>query len=215
MYFAGLGRGDPLQQMFEYHGQPNNKYGWDLNDGSWDRAKEQGKGGEFGGGLPQANIKINGKIENMGQFGAILRSFGNRYGYYNPRDWKNAMYIDPIVDTWADYMSGLSKVLFGGSSQELINEFSTGIHMKMIMLIEKTLAHSNGKFIAGNKITIADFVAVCVIANYMENDSTPVKAGASAAVDAANTPKFDAYRKVILNECKAWLDKRPKPLPPL
>ena len=216
MYFSGLGRGDPLTQMFEYHGQPHNKHGWEL-DGSWDKAKAEGKGGEFGGGLPQANVTEGGKTTNMGQFGAILRSFGIRFGYYNPSDWKCAMYVDPIVDTWADYMGGLSKVLFGGCTPELIDAFAgpDGVHMKMIKLIERTLAHSNGKFIAGNNITIADFIACSVIANYLMNDNTPVKAKANESVDAATLPKFTAYRAVILEECKVWLAKRPTPLPPL
>ena len=217
MYFAGLGRGDPLYQMFEYHGQPHSKHGWDVQDGSWDKAKAEGKGGEFGGGLPQANISDKGKSQNMGQFGAILRSFGIRYGYYNPKDWKCSMYVDPIVDTWADYMGGLSKVIFGGATPELIQEFikDDGIALKFVRLIERTLAHSPGKFIAGDKMSIADFIAVSFIANYLMNDAFPCKGPLSAAVDgiAASTPKFTAYRAVVLNECKVWLDKRPKPLP--
>merc|ERR1712060_551643 len=133
----------------------------------------EGKGGEFGGGLPQANISDKGKSQNMGQFGAILRSFGIRYGYYNPKDWKCFMYVDPIVDTWADYMGGLSKVIFGGATPELIEEFvkDDGIALKVVRLIERTLAHSPGKFIAGDKMSIADFIACSFIANYLMNDA--------------------------------------------
>ena len=100
------------------------------------------------------------------------------------------MYVDPIVDTWGDFMGGLSKVMFGGCTPELIEEFTKedGIAMKMVRLIDTTLAHSNGKFIAGNKITIADFIGVCVIANYLLNEQTPVKVAFSSAVDRATTP---------------------------
>ena len=214
-YFNGLGRGDPLHQMFEYHGQPHNKYGFDPFDGSWDKIKAEGGGGEFGGGLPQADLSCNGKTHNMGQFGAILRSFGIRYGYYDPADWKCAMVVDPIIDTWADVMNGLSKVLFGGGSQELIDEFCNGVFIKMVKLIERSLGKNNGKFLLGSKMSIGDFVAVCVIANILENPSSPVQAKCNELVNAANLPKFSVYRTAVTQECSAWLSKRPQPLPPL
>ena len=48
----------------------------------------------------------------MSQFGAIIRHFGIRYGYYNPKDFQMAKYIDPVVETWGDVMGSMSKVLF-------------------------------------------------------------------------------------------------------
>ena len=44
----------------------------------------------------------NGKKVRISQLSAILRHFGIRYGYYDPRNYKCAMYADPIVDTFAD-----------------------------------------------------------------------------------------------------------------
>ena len=49
-YMAGMGRGDPLTQMFEYQGQPYEKI--DLTAEAWHEQKTCGEGGEFGGGLP-------------------------------------------------------------------------------------------------------------------------------------------------------------------
>lgn len=49
-YFGVMGRGDPLRQMFEYHGQPYKKI--DHVEEEWEAAKARGEGGEFGGGLP-------------------------------------------------------------------------------------------------------------------------------------------------------------------
>merc|ERR1712083_76824 len=92
-YFGLNGRADPLRMMFEYHGQAYKK--------------TDGQGGEFGGGLPYAECKVQGKQMRFAQFGAIIRMFCIRYGYYNTKDWKCARYHDPIVDTWADAL-GLS-----------------------------------------------------------------------------------------------------------
>lgn len=60
----------------------------------------------------------------MGQMAAILRSFGARYGYYNPADWRQARLIDPIVETYADLLSGMAKIMFAKEDkQALLDDF--------------------------------------------------------------------------------------------
>jgi len=49
--------------------------------------------------------------------GAILRHFGVRYGYYNPRDYRQAIMADEVVDTFADVMGALAGVLFAGPDE--------------------------------------------------------------------------------------------------
>ena len=56
----------------------------------------------MGTGLPQITTTIDGQEVKMGQFGAMLRSFGIRYGYYDPKNWEQSRYIDPFVDCWGD-----------------------------------------------------------------------------------------------------------------
>ena len=58
-YFGMEGRGGPLKQLFVYHGQTENKKGWE--PAAWEAEKAAGRGGEFGGGLPAAVITVNGK----------------------------------------------------------------------------------------------------------------------------------------------------------
>ena len=110
-YFGLNGRADPLRMMFEYHGQAYEKIEETLE--GWEAKKAAGGGGEFGGGLPQAEATIQGKKMCFAQFGAILRMFCVRYGYYNTKDWKCARYHDPIIDTWADALGKSSAILFG------------------------------------------------------------------------------------------------------
>ena len=50
--------------------------------------KARGEGGEFSGGLPQATYTENGVEHRLAQFGAILRHFGIRYGYYNSGNYQ-------------------------------------------------------------------------------------------------------------------------------
>ena len=110
-YFGLNGRADPLRMMFEYHGQAYKKI--EETPEGWEAKKAAGQGGEFGGGLPYAECKVGGKQMRFAQFGAILRMFCIRYGYYNTKDWKCARYHDPIVDTWADALGLSSAILFG------------------------------------------------------------------------------------------------------
>ena len=62
-YFGLNGRGDPLKQLFEYHGQAHEKKSWEQDE--WEAEKAAGRGGEFGGGLPQAVVTVNGKQHRL------------------------------------------------------------------------------------------------------------------------------------------------------
>lgn len=169
-YFTGFGRGEPLEQMFVYHGQKFTKRDQDIA-GGWEARKAAGDGGEFGGGLPQAFITDKGKSYRMAQFGAILRSFGIRYGYYNPRDWKACRYIDPVVDTFADVLGAQAMVAFAQDDEgrKAGMEKFLGVIVKFAKLLEANMAHHKGKFAAGNNITIADFVVAGLMQGVTRN----------------------------------------------
>lgn len=133
---------------------------------------------------------MGGKQVNMGQMCAILRSFGARYGYYDPRDWRQASLIDPICEVYGDLLGGLSKVMFApdDAKAQLCTELQSGVAPKYHGLIEKTLCSHNGKFVAGDKVTIADFVLASHIANNLNNPKNPCQAALQATL--AGCPKF-------------------------
>lgn len=195
-----------LTQMFEYHGQPHNKKCYTQEE--WGALKAAGNVGEFGGGLPQANIMVNNKKVNMGQGFAILRSFGIRYGYYNPKDWKCAMFCDSIVETWGDVVGGMGKVFFAPDADKpaLMTAYVDGVCTKFMGLCEKTLAKHGGKFIASNSVTIADFVMSAFIHNMLQNQNAPHSALLQAKVSAF--PKFCDYVKVNNAEFAAHIKAR-------
>ena len=190
-YFQGLnGRADPIRQMFEYHGQQYAKI--DETPEGWEARKARGEGGEFGGGLPYAEITVNGQKKRLAQFGAILRMFCVKYGYYNPKDYKCSLYHDPIVDTWADVQSAAAKILFGSEADKPKNvENFIGVAKKFHMMIETQMRHHGGKYAGGNSVGMADFVMAAWIGNFVYNPENPFSQPLQQTCDA--TPKFKAY----------------------
>ena len=209
-YFGLNGRADPLRMMFEYHGQPYKKN--EETPESWEAKKAAGQGGEFGGGLPQAQCTIQGKQMNFAQFGAILRMFCVRYGYYNTKDAKCSRYHDPIVDTWADALGKSSAILFGGEEkkQDNINAFVEFAKLYNA-LVEKNFAHHNGKYVGGNSIGMGDFVMAAWIGNFFMNDSNPVAPLLKPTLNAC--PKLKAYAENVIMKEFAYLKTR-GPQPP-
>ena len=179
-YFQGGGRADPIEQMCAHAGQPYEKV-------TIAAPGQQGQS-EFGTGLPQ--VKAGGK--DMAQFGAIMHGLGIKLGYYDPKDWKAARYCDPIVDTWGDVANASAGFLFAPDDKkpEMLEKLVT-ICCKFNGLIEKGMNHHGGKFAAGNKMTIADFVLASYAGNYVMNDNCPCSAGIKAKL--ADTPKLKAY----------------------
>ena len=108
--------------------------------------------------------------------GAILRMFGTRYGYYDLKDWNQAGLIDPIVDTFADQMGAMSAFAFASEDADKAPLIEAYVSMarKFHSLVEANLNHHGGKFAAGNKVTIADFVMASHIGNYVTNAAFPL-----------------------------------------
>ena len=104
-----------------------------------------------------------------------MHSFGIRYGFYNTKDWKAAGYCDPIVDCWGDLMAALGAWAYAppGEAQDAAMVAWRAYVDKFHALVEKTLAHHGKKFIAGDKVTIADFVMASYIGNYVNNPNSP------------------------------------------
>jgi len=77
----------------------------------WEAAKKAGIDWDFDC-LPMVTFTENdGNSYELGHTAAILRSFGIRYGYYDPKDWKMCRLVDPIVETWNDLMTALFNAL--------------------------------------------------------------------------------------------------------
>ena len=75
--------------------------------------------------MPQVIIPCSagrGEGEAISRFGPVLRSLGIRYGYYNPKDWRQTMLIDPVVETWTEVINELYKIVVDDSKQDAIQQ---------------------------------------------------------------------------------------------
>jgi len=135
---------------------------------------------------------MEGKNIRLAQFNAIMHCFGTKLGYYNPTDWKQARYVDPVVCLWGDIQDCASAVLFAPDDKkaECIEKYG-GLTRKAVALFESMLCHHNGKFIGGNNVTIADFVLASWISVHVMNDKSPFQSTNKAIVK--DFPKFYAY----------------------
>lgn len=175
-YFGFAGRGDPIAQMFAYHGQEWKKTAWAQD--KWGAAKAQGgQCGEFNGGLPQVKFTVGGKKMDCTGLSAIMHMFGVKFGYYDPKNWKQAAMVDPIVEAYGDIVSCLGGVAFAKDEEEkatAVKKF-TDTTVNFMKVVDKALCMHSGKWICGDKITIADFVLASVYGNLAMNPNCPVK----------------------------------------
>ena len=72
-------------------------------------------------------------------------------------------------------------------------------------MVERNLTHHNGKWAAGNSISIADFCMASYIGNFIMNPENPMSGPLQQA--AAETPKFKAYCANVMQEF-TWIKKR-------
>ena len=143
----------------------------------------------------------------MAQTNAILRSFGIRYGYYEPSDWKQARLIDPIVETYGDVLAGMYKITFAKENKEQLKaDFLSGIVINYNNMIENILERTNCKFLASDSVTIADFILTAYIHNMLMNPLSPLHSDFQMILE--NYPRFKAYIKVNQEEFSKWNSKR-------
>ena len=103
-YFGMHGRAEPLKALLHHSGTPFHFSAVSIP--GWLSRKVTGNTGEMGA-LPI--VHYQGK--SMQQFNAILRATGMKYGYYDPRDWRQAGRIDWVVDTWAGLLEVNANIL--------------------------------------------------------------------------------------------------------
>ena len=122
------------------------------------------------------------------------------------------LYIDPIVDTFADLVGALSKFAFApaDANKEPLIEGYINTARKFHGLVESNLAHHGSSFAAGSRVTIADFVMASHVGNYIANPAFPLNEQVNAIMN--ETPLFLLYKQKVLNEF-TYLKTRPTPGP--
>ena len=111
----------------------------------------------------------NGKCFN--QTMAILRMLGQRQGYY-ASDAEHMWLIDSVCDTTFDYLAKMYPTQMNKDKQD---DKTHATYLEQVQgfadFLHKTLKEHNGKWAAGEKITIADFVVSSLIFSLVYNEN--------------------------------------------
>ena len=204
-YFKVHGRAEPLRVLLHHS---NTQWTDDsVSLPGWGIRKASGNTGEMGA-LPI--VSYQGR--NMQQLGAILRSLGIEKGYYDPTNWQQARQIDWIIDTWGDLISANAGIFFSfdnaARKTERYTEVVQGKWRPFFTNLEKQLNTNNTRFIAGDRVTIADCVMWCISHCLCQNDQAPGQPIFSQ--EFANYPKLNEYAATIEQEFAAYAASRPQ-----
>jgi glutathione S-transferase len=143
---------------------------------------------------------------------AILRYLGRTYGYY-PNEAELAWKIDSTIDAVEDYLAAYFKFNFE-SNEEKKAIFKENWLKNMpiwVSAIEKRLEANGGKYIAGDKITIADFALGAVAFNLLLNEANPHYAETMPFIKDHEVLK--KYANGLKEDLGAHLSTRPTPRP--
>ena len=140
-----------------------------------------------------------------------MRCFGIKFGYYDSTDWELACLIDPIIDNWSDIMTAQTNIVNAVSvsdeeKREMIKQYIQKEVLKFHVLIENRLELTQGKFLAGDRLTIGDFVLLSYTANVIKNIKSPFSAVTAAVMESA--PRMKSYTEGLMIEFSDILRKR-------
>ncbi|XP_066930761.1 S-crystallin 4-like [Clytia hemisphaerica] len=196
-YFDTAGRAESIRLMFHAAGVEFNDNR--ISGEEWAKNKTDGKRFPL---HQMPTLEVDDNV--ICQSSAIARFVARELGFYGNNSLEQAV-IDQVCETFSDIGAELIKIIFGGNDEEAkktkLQEFYASDKYKLLMgFISKTLKqHNEGKaFIAGEKISIADFVLVgllCMI-----------------ELDLKEFPEISALRERVLSieNIKKYMDTQKK-----
>jgi glutathione S-transferase len=150
--------------------------------------------------------------KHLCQSWAILRYLGRTYGYY-PNDAELAWKIDSTIDAVEDYVVAYFKYNFESNEEKkaVFKENWLKNLPMWVAAIEKRLEANGGKYIAGDKITIADFALAYVGFGLLLNEANPHYAESLPFIKDREILK--KYANGLKEDLAAHLSTRPTPRP--
>lgn len=134
--------------------------------------------------------------------GAILRMIGMDHGYYTNTDWQEAMRIDWIVESFVELVQACAEVHFDiamtkkakkqGKFAAILTKFRP-----FLKAAEKQLKHLDTKFIAAERVTIADACMVSLIRTIFQNPKFVASPYAEREFVGGDYPKLVEYSVYI------------------
>ena len=170
-------------------------------------------------------LKASGKLEfgqvplletedgkQLVQSWAILRFLGRKYGYY-PEDPETAWKVDSTIDAVEDYLNAYFKFNFESNEERKAQHKENWLKMLPVWVtaIEKRITSNGGKFVTGDKITIADFALAAIGFNFLLNEANPHYADSIALVKDHEILRN--YSHLLKEHIGEHLASRPQPRP--
>ena len=207
--------GKPTLTYFQIHAKGDfirmalAKAGVDYNDQqlSFEEFGAMKAAGRFPAGSVPIWTTADGTIYN--QCWAILKMIGRQNGLYDGSNIEESYIVDWVLETSADcqgakvYMTQLMP-----SDDAAANEKATVDFKKFHDQISARLVA--GKFIAGDRVTIADFVILSHYLNLAHNPDCAVEGVAARAAVADSNPEMLEYLGRVKAEIADWLVTRGK-----
>ena len=141
----------------------------------------------------------------LGQSLAIVRYIGMQHGYY-PIDADEAQHVDELCDGFNDILGVVYKPHFTAPAERDTSKFFNETLPNYLNIIDSECARGN--FIAGEKLTIADFMVGSLYVNYFTNPQVYEPENWEKVL--AKFPNFKAYGERFAAANKVYLDQRPK-----
>ena len=207
IYFGVNGRGEATRMALAHA-----KADWTDDRLGFEQFGPRKAAGEFPNGqLPV--LVYNGKYLNESL--AILRFVGKQFGYY-PADHLEAWYVDSLTDYVNDFIGKLYPIQMPIMNKKEFNKEESiatykGHVSTLSAYLEKQLKEHGKPFIAGEKISIADFTIAALAYSHIWNDALPGGADFTTVGQqvVAEHALLAAYFDRLRNELKTHLETRP------
>ena len=194
LYFQIHGKAEAMRSLLKYTNQEFTDKAITFDE--WPVIKEAGEIPLPGGQIP---VFTSPEGQTLNQQGAIMRAIGRKTGHYPQDNDQESFLIDWSMDTYQDLWSTRHYLKFMSDAEpteEDIAKFVADVE-KNVKQFEEKLTKLQLTYLAGQRLTIADFTVFSLYSSWVYNDHTSKPTlTAAAKTMIENYPAF-----------KAWIDR--------
>ena len=148
-----------------------------------------------------------GSTMKFGQRNAIMHMLGRKYGYLG-KDAKETFRLEHSLECFNDFMA---KDVLGSATGDVTDDQQKAYGEalgKYLMDMEEMMKMAGGKYIAGDRITIADFVCFSIVSTSWMNPAANKKFEEACTMVLDKCPCVKAWAMLMQSENKVYIAKR-------